>query len=71
MSPGSNHSRKGVITPEIFDVDDYSVILDDNSHPISGNSLPDKLNVRSLSTGATRSPALDSNEVYAISIYYH
>lgn len=50
MSPGSNRSHKGLIAPETIDVDDYSVMLDDNSHMNSGNSSPDELNIRSLST---------------------
>ena len=44
MSPGSNGSRESLITPEAIDVDDYSLILDNNSHIYSGNSSPDELN---------------------------
>ena len=50
MSPGSNHSHESLIAPETIDVDDYSVMLDDNSHTKSGNSSPDELNIRSLSS---------------------
>jgi hypothetical protein len=51
MSPGSNRSHESLIAlPETIDVDDYSVKLDDNSHTNSGNSSPDELNIRSLST---------------------
>ena len=50
MSPGSNRSHESLIAPETIDVDDYSVMLDDNDHTNSGNSSPDELNIRSLST---------------------
>jgi hypothetical protein len=48
MSPGSSHIHK---TPDIIDVDDYSVILDDNRHTNCDNFYsPDELNILSLST---------------------
>ena len=50
MSPGSNRSHENLFTPETIDVDDYSVMFDNNSHTNSGNSSPDELNIRSLST---------------------
>lgn len=53
MSPGSNRSHESLITPEAIDVDDSSVILDNNSHTNSGNSSTDELNIRSLSTEGT------------------
>lgn len=53
MSPGSNRNHESLIAPETIDVDDNSVILDDNSHTNSGNSSPDELNIRSLSTEGT------------------
>ena len=43
MSPGSNRSHESLIAPETIDVDDIS-------HANSGNSSPDELNIRSLST---------------------
>lgn len=50
MSPGFKHSHESLIMPETIDVDDYSVMLDDNSHTSIGNSSPDELNIRSPST---------------------
>jgi hypothetical protein len=50
MSPGSNRSHESLIAPETIDVEEYSVMLDDNSHTNSGNSSPDELNILSLST---------------------
>ena len=50
MSPGSNLSHESLFTPEPIDVDNYPIMLDNNSHTNSGNSSPDELNIRSLST---------------------
>ena len=50
MSPGSNRSQESLIASETIDVDDYSTMLDDNSHTNMGNSSPDELNIRSPST---------------------
>ena len=47
MSPASNHSYKSLITPETIDVDDCSVMLDNNSKTNSGKSSPDELNTLS------------------------
>jgi hypothetical protein len=50
MNPGSKRSHESLIAPETIDVDDYPVMLDDNSHTSIGNSSPDELNIRSPST---------------------
>jgi hypothetical protein len=52
MSPGSNR-HESLIAPETIDVEECSVMLDDNSHTNSGNSSPDELNILSLSTEGT------------------
>jgi len=49
MSSASKRSHES-LAPEAIDVDDCSVILDDNSHTNFGNSSPDELNIRSPST---------------------
>jgi hypothetical protein len=50
MSPGSNHGYESLIAPETIDVDDFSVMPDNNNKTNSGNSSPDELNILSPST---------------------